>query len=59
MSCTIYVDCGDLRKRVSASGYLTPDHGMTYPDMPSPLNEIYGRLRVISQVTEEVYRENI
>jgi hypothetical protein len=44
---------------VTAFGYLTPDHGETYPDMPSPLNEIYGRLHVIALATEEVTRENI
>jgi len=60
MSCTIYVDCGDLRKRVSASGYLTPDHGMTYPDMPYPLNKIYGKFKNITEnTTEEIHRETI
>ena len=59
MSSTITINSENLSKTVTAFGYLTPDHGETYPDMPSPLNEIYGRLRVISQVTEEVYRENI
>lgn len=59
MIYTISVNSDNLSKAVTASGYLSPDKGKTYPDMPSPLNEIYGRLRVISQVTEEVYRENI
>lgn len=59
MSFTISVNSENLSKTVTAFGYLTPDKGETYPDMPYPLNEIYGRLRVISQVTEEVYRENI
>ncbi len=59
MRFTITVNSGNLNKTVTAFGYLTPDKGETYPDMPSPLNEIYGRLKVISQVTEEAYRENI
>jgi len=59
MSFTISVSSENLGKTVTAFGYLTPDDGETYPDMPSPLNEIYGRLKVLTQVTEEVYRENI
>ena len=59
MNFTISVNSENLSKKVTAFGYLTPDKGETYPDMPPPLNEIYGRLRVISQVTEEVYRETI
>jgi hypothetical protein len=59
MGFTIIVNHQDLNKSVTAFGYLTPDHGETYPDMPSPLNEIYGKLRVIAQATEEVYQENI
>lgn len=60
MGCTIYVNYGDLHSKVSASGYLTPDHGMTYPDMPYPLNEIYSKLKHIAEnKTEEIYRERI
>lgn len=59
MSFTISINSGNLSKKVTAFGYLTPDRGLTYPDMPSPLNEIYERLRVLAMVTEEVYRENI
>ncbi|MBA7475674.1 MAG: hypothetical protein GH158_05690 [Dehalococcoidia bacterium] len=59
MSFTISINSENLSKTVTAFGYLTPDHGETYPDMPSPLNEIYGRLKVIALATEEVYRENI
>jgi len=59
MGFTITVNSENMSKTVTAFGYLTPDKGETYPDMPSPLNEIYGRLRVISQITEEVYQENI
>lgn len=59
MFFTISVNSDNLSKKVMASGYITPDNGETYPDMPSPLNEIYGRLRAISQATKEVYREDI
>jgi len=59
MRFTITIDSDNLNKTVSAYGYLTPDNGETYPDMPSPLNEIYQRLRAIAIETEEVYREPI
>jgi hypothetical protein len=59
MGFTITVNSDNLSKTVSAFGYLTPDNGETYPDMPSPLNEIYGRLRTLSMATEEVYQEKI
>ncbi len=49
----------DLQKTVTAFGYLTPDRGETYPDMPSPLNEIYERLKSTALTTKEVARENI
>jgi hypothetical protein len=42
-----------------AFGYITPDGGETYPDMPSLLNEIYVKLRAISLQTQEVASENI
>ncbi|MDP2730852.1 MAG: hypothetical protein Q8O55_10280 [Dehalococcoidales bacterium] len=57
---TFHVDYSDLQKTVTAFGYLTPDHGITYPDMPYPLNELYKRLRVvIDDKIREVYREAI
>lgn len=60
MSFTISVNSGNLSKKVTAFGYLTPDHGETYPDMPYPLNEIYRRLKDIAvNQTEEIYRETI
>jgi len=59
MDFTISIDSENLSKTVTASGYLTPDKGETYPDMPSPLNEIYQRLRAIAMETEEVYSEPI
>lgn len=59
MRFTIYVNSENLSKMVTAFGYLTPDKGETYPDMPAPLNEIYGRLKVLTMATVEVYRENM
>jgi hypothetical protein len=59
MKFTISVNSDNLSKTVAAFGYLSPDNGETYPDMPAPLNDIYGRLRVLAMTTEEVYQENI
>jgi hypothetical protein len=60
MDFTISIYSENLSKTVTASGYLTPDKGETYPDMPSPLNEIYIKLRSIAETeTEEVYSESI
>jgi hypothetical protein len=59
MDFTISIYSENLSKTVTASGYLTPDKGETYPDMPSPLNEMYQRLRAIAMETEEVYSEPI
>lgn len=59
MGFTISIDYENLNKTVTAFGYLTPDHGETYPDMPSPLNEIYQKLRDIALKTREVARETI
>ena len=59
MGFTVSFDYENLNKTVTAFGYLTPDHGDTYPDMPSPLNEIYEKLRNIALGTKEVARENI
>ncbi len=54
------IDSGDLQKTVAALGYVTPDHGLTYPDMPYPLNEIYQKLKqVMINNTKEVYSELI
>ena len=49
MSCIIAINYGDLHKTVWALGYLTPDKGLTYPDMPYPLNEIYKKLKDIAE----------
>ena len=59
MGFTIIVNSDNLSKKVTAYGYLTPDKRETYPDMPSPLNSIYGRLRTLAMTTQEVYQENI
>lgn len=59
-SFTFSVNYGDLQKTVTAFGYLTSDHGLTYPDMPYPLNEIYKQLKqIIDNKTELVYEESI
>ncbi len=60
MSCAISINYGDLDKTVHADWYLTPDGGITYPDMPYPLNEIYRMLKQIAEnSTREVAREPI
>ncbi|MDD5039169.1 MAG: hypothetical protein PHN78_07630 [Dehalococcoidales bacterium] len=59
MGFTLIVKSGDLNKTVTAFGYLTSDQGETYPDMPSPLNDVFIRLRAIALAAQEVYRENI
>jgi hypothetical protein len=59
MGFSVSVDYGGLNKTVTAFGYLTPDNGETYPDMPYPLNEIYTKLRALSSSTQEVTREKI
>lgn len=59
MGLTITVNHGGLSKTVTAIGYLTPDGGETYPDMPSPLNKIYVKLRAAARQTNEVAAETI
>jgi len=60
MSCTISIKYLDLDKAVTADWFPSPDSGMTCPDMPYPLNEIYKRLKDIAENrTNEVYRETI
>jgi hypothetical protein len=60
MDFTVSIDSKNLGKTVTVSGYLTPDKGETHPDMPSPLNEIYTKLKNIAETkTEEVYHESI
>lgn len=60
MSYAVSINHADLHKTVTAFGYLTPDQGLTYPDMPYPLNEIYKRLKEIADNrTEEIARETI
>lgn len=59
MSFTVYINLDSLSKTVTALGYLTPDGGETYPDMPSPLDRIYVKLRAAALQTNEVAVENI
>ena len=60
MDGTISIDYQDLHKTVRAAQYISHDDGMTYPDMPYPLNEIYRKLRDIAvNRTAEVARESI
>ena len=59
-SFTFSFNSGELQKTVTAFGYLTPDKGLTYPNMPYPLNEIYERLKkIIVNNTTEIYSEHI
>ena len=59
MGFTVTVNYGGLSKTVTTIGYLTPDGGETYPDMPSPLDKIYVQLRAAALRTNEVTAENI
>jgi hypothetical protein len=59
MGFTVIVNSDNLSRSVTAFGYLTPDQGETYPDMPVPLGEIYVKLRAIAAGTQEVAVENI
>ncbi len=59
MGFTVSINHGSLSKTVTAIGYLTPDGGETYPDMPSPLNKIYVQLRAATLQANEVAVENI
>jgi hypothetical protein len=59
MGFTVSINYGSLSKTVTAIGYLTPDGGETYPDMPSPLDKIYVQLRAAALRTNEVTAENI
>ena len=49
MFYAVAVDYGDLHKKIGASSYLTPDKGMTYPEMPYPMNELH---KVLWQIAE-------
>ena len=63
LDLTIVINYQNFKKVVRAGLYMSPESGLfyvSYPDMPSPLNEIYSRLKNIAENhTEEVYRENI
>ena len=59
-SFTFSVNYAGLQTGVTAVGYLTPDLGLTYPDLPSPLNTLYQKLREIAvNGTTEAYSEPI
>ena len=49
MSYSVAVNYGDLHKKVGAGLYPSPDKGMTYPDMPYPMNELH---KVLWQIAE-------
>ncbi|MDP2730853.1 MAG: hypothetical protein Q8O55_10285 [Dehalococcoidales bacterium] len=55
----VSIDYQGITKTVTVTGYPTPDEGLTYPDMPYPLNEIYQELKQVIDNTEEVYSEPI
>ena len=60
MYCTISISSGNFSNTVKTFGYFPPDSGQPYPDMPYPLNEIYKKLKDITEDrTEEVYHESI
>jgi hypothetical protein len=60
MTCYFRIDYANVEKSVIASSFTTPDHGMTYPAMPYPLNEIYKILKNIAEnETKEDYRKEI
>lgn len=48
MHYSVSARLGSSYRYIKASNYLSPDGGMTYPDMPYPLNEIYKRLKDIA-----------
>lgn len=54
MNYVISINFADLHKTVGALGYLTPDQGLTYPDMPYPLNDVYQKLKQITEKQTQV-----
>ena len=57
---TVAVNLAALTKAVQADGFMSSDGGVTYPDMPYPLNQVYARLHAISEKdTREVARQKI
>jgi hypothetical protein len=59
-SFTFSINYTGFQKQVIANGFLTPDHGETYPSMPYPLDEIYVKLRnVILNHTKEISTETL
>lgn len=59
-SFTFAINYSGFQRQVIANGFLTTDHGETYPDMPIPLNDIYVKLRyIVLNHTKEISTENI
>jgi hypothetical protein len=56
---TLTVNLPDYGKWVRAIGFMSPDGGVTQPDMPHPLDDIYRSLRQIALETKEVATERI
>ncbi len=60
MHYSVSARLGSSYRYVMANNYLSPDGGKTYPDMPYPLNEIYERLKNITDnKTKVVARESL
>lgn len=59
MMLTLAVNMPGLRRVVFASSYLSPDGGMTYPEMPYPLDEVYCRLKDIAENRTEIVLEEV
>jgi hypothetical protein len=62
LDLTIVINYEGLNKMVRAGLYMSLESGLfyvSYPDMPTPLNEIYERLRDIALTTKEVARETL
>ena len=56
---TLVVDRNGVRMSVEAFGYPTSEGGAISPGMPSPLDEIFARLRQVAEATKEVVTERI
>ena len=56
---TLVVDRNGVLMSVEAYGYPTSEGGTISPYMPSPLDEIFARLRQVAESTKEVVTERI
>jgi hypothetical protein len=60
MYYTVTIYSGNSSKTIHADRYISYDNEKTYPGMPYPLNEIYEKIKQITDnQTTEVYREPI